>query len=311
MKKQKKLIAMIYTVLLAILLVACQSDDDETPVEEFQVEEQEDQQPGQQQGEANASLIAKYTISGDELSLMEQGTNTAFNSAKQQEFWQFFTRLIPQSLRGEIRQLVLFADEEDGTAAYVAPLSDDDLSRWEMGFNLAYVWDGSGQLNKGETAYTSIHEVAHVLTLNSGQVNVNGASCSTFHTGEGCSNPDAYINRFVDNYWKDIMEEHQNIGEEDEEAFYAFYEKYKDRFVSEYAATNPGEDIAESFTNFVLKDIPTGNSIAEQKMRFFYHYEEMVTAREMIRSNIDFHIDIAGVAAVRAARFSVKSAKHF
>ena len=311
MKKSRKLIPTLCTVLLIFLLVACQSDDDETPVGESQAEEQNDQQPQQQQGGTTTGLIAKYTVSGDGLSLIEQGTNAAFTDAQQQVFWQFFTNLIPQDLRAGITQLVLFADEEDGTAAYVAPLSDDDLSKWEMGFNFAYVWDESGQLNKGETAYTSIHEVAHVLTLNSGQVNVNGASCSTFHTGEGCSNPGAYINLFFDSYWKDIFGEHQSIEEDDTEAFYAFYEKYKDRFVSEYAATNPGEDIAESFTNFVLKGLPTGGSIADQKMQFFYNYEGLVAARQKIRGRIDFNVDIASVAAIRSARFSVKSAKHF
>jgi len=47
-------------------------------------------------------------------------------------------------------------------------------------------------------------------------------------------------------------------------------------FVSEYATTNPVEDIAESFTQFVIQDKPKGDSVKDQKMLFFYKFEEMI-----------------------------------
>jgi len=46
--------------------------------------------------------------------------------------------------------------------------------------------------------------------------------------------------------------------------------------------THPAEDIAESFTYFVFTPKPTGNSIKEQKIAFFYEYPELVKLRSDI-----------------------------
>ena len=91
--------------------------------------------------------------------------------------------------------------------------------------------------------------------------------------------------------------------------------------MSNYAATNPAEDFAETFTTFVLwddeeidnykkwcaKDMGNGwslineqglsywkqcekiyrdNSIWEEKIRFFYDFPELVEMRDFIRSNL-------------------------
>jgi hypothetical protein len=65
-----------------------------------------------------------------------------------------------------------------------------------------------------------------------------------------------------------------------------FYEKYQDQFVSDYAAANPGEDIAESWTYFILAPKPHGSTIAEQKILFFYEYPELVDLRQQILTNL-------------------------
>jgi hypothetical protein len=65
------------------------------------------------------------------------------------------------------------------------------------------------------------------------------------------------------------------------------YEGNESNFITDYAATNPGEDIAESFTYFVLKVKPVGNTIADQKLNFFYNYSELDILRKQIRSRLD------------------------
>ena len=65
-----------------------------------------------------------------------------------------------------------------------------------------------------------------------------------------------------------------------------FYSKYPDQFVSEYAATNPREDIAESWTEFVMRPKPTDTSTADQKVQFFYEYPELVETRRQILQGI-------------------------
>ena len=52
--------------------------------------------------------------------------------------------------------------------------------------------------------------------------------------------------------------------------------------MTDYAATNPGEDIAESFTSFVMEPKPDGDTIAEEKVLFFYEYPELVQLRAEI-----------------------------
>lgn len=61
-----------------------------------------------------------------------------------------------------------------------------------------------------------------------------------------------------------------------------FYANHREQFVSPYAATNPREDIAESWTEFILRPKPSGTSIADQKVLFFYEFPELVQAREEI-----------------------------
>ena len=49
----------------------------------------------------------------------------------------------------------------------------------------------------------------------------------------------------------------------------AFYQKYKDQFVDDYAVTDPNEDIAETWAFFVLSPKPQGDTIADQKIVVF------------------------------------------
>jgi hypothetical protein len=65
-----------------------------------------------------------------------------------------------------------------------------------------------------------------------------------------------------------------------------FYTKYPEQFVGEYAATNPEEDIAESWTEFVMRPKPIGTSIADQKVQFFYEYPELVKIRREILQGV-------------------------
>jgi hypothetical protein len=52
--------------------------------------------------------------------------------------------------------------------------------------------------------------------------------------------------------------------------------------IHEHAATNLEEDIAEAFTFFVLFPRPNSDTIAEQKILFFYRYPNLVHLRDQI-----------------------------
>ncbi len=73
---------------------------------------------------------------------------------------------------------------------------------------------------------------------------------------------------------------------ESDEAMNQFYEKNKSKFITEYAMTNPEEDIAESFMRFIVDEKPKGDTMAEEKIRFFYQFDELVELRKEMREKL-------------------------
>ena len=86
--------------------------------------------------------------------------------------------------------------------------------------------------------------------------------------------------------WTDIWNEYQQ-GQGSVSALQSFYNRHRVRFVTNYAATNPGEDIAEVFATFVtMSTRPEGNTIAERKILLMYDEPELVQLRTYIRNNL-------------------------
>jgi len=65
-----------------------------------------------------------------------------------------------------------------------------------------------------------------------------------------------------------------------------FYDAHQDQFITDYAATSPGEDIAESWTEFVMSERPAGNSTIDRKILFFYNYPELVQIRNYAQPSL-------------------------
>jgi Uncharacterized protein conserved in bacteria len=194
---------------------------------------------------------------------------------------------------------------------------------------------------------TLIHENAHIMSLSASQSDNDligdeeycddtecddnkfrrifaqrEAACAPnyYDYWSGCLKEDSYLNLFFQKFWADIYREYYYGGNQ-VMSTYDFHQKYYDQFVSNYAATDPVEDFAETFTTFVLwndeeidnykkwcaKDMGDGwnlineqglsywkncekiyrdNSIWEEKIRFFYDFPELVEMRDFIRSNL-------------------------
>lgn len=217
----------------------------------------------------------------------------------QNEAWKIFTTLIPAEDRWMVTQYNTFTDGESNTLAAVDQ-TPEDLSQWIIEIDIADLED------KHAFIFTMVHEYAHLLTLNDTQASVDeeiyqdptnlelikskSAACQTYFTGAGCSYPDSYINAFYNRFWVDINDEWQAIDamQYDDDitpyynALFNFYLTHQDQFVDDYATTHLAEDIAESFTYFVFSPKPTGNSIIDQKILFFYEYPELVDLRQHI-----------------------------
>jgi hypothetical protein len=252
------------------------------------------------------SALVTYTVTGEQLSnpMLETvpvGLKTQQDDvATQQQIWNYFAALIPEEQRGMISYYSVLTDGKNNLLAAVAQTYHDP-SQWVLEVDIA---DASDTAN---LTFTMIHEFGHLLTLNSNQVppsmevfdhphditvlQQQVAMCPNYFTGEGCSNGDSYINHYYQRFWSDIYDEWSQINQiKDERDYYEkmsrFYFNYEDRFVSEYATSNPAEDLAESWTYFVLGPKPSGNTIADQKVLFFYEHPELVVLRAQILNRL-------------------------
>ncbi len=251
---------------------------------------------------AEEMRLVMYSVHEDEISDPEYEDVSAElrvlqeDSASHERVWQFFTAIIPQERRDFVRNFIVFTDGQNGTLAAVEQTADDPYS-WMIEI------DPEDSNDKQDFTFTLIHEYGHLLTLNSAQVAVDEHvfnnpedddayfeaedNCATYFTGEGCATSSSYFYLFFDEFWADTYNEWLDIEMiEDDDAYYdaldEFYLGRDDEFVTEYAMTNPGEDIAESWAVFVTYPKPAGNTIGENKVLFFYQFPELVELRREI-----------------------------
>ena len=256
--------------------------------------------------EEDFHYLVSYTLKDDRLSQRKEiyvpkGFKKELDTRAAHEWiWDYFAALIPPEQRSLVTE---FSAMSDGRSHILAGVSrtDDDTNDWGL---LVDVQDASDHYS---LTYTLMHEFGHLLTLKSSQVAADKlvifnpekeefyeravAACPQYFADDGCSTPNSYINEFFDRYWKGFYPEWQEIDKtKEEDSYYGslhdFYKIYADQFVTEYAATSPEEDIAESWAFFILAPKPDTQSIANEKILFFYEYPELVQLRQEILTRL-------------------------
>jgi len=262
--------------------------------------------PGEYEKADQETYLALYKVAGDKITdpifenVPTDLKSEQANLATQKQVWEYFVALIPKQQRTMISNYLVLTDGKDNLLAAVAQTRDNP-TRWVLEVDVA---DATDYAN---LTFTMMHEFGHLLTLNANQVtpsmdvfnnpdnkeiyNQAASLCSSYFTGEGCSKKDSYVNQFYQRFWGDINTEWSQVDQIHDEALYyqklnEFYKHHEDRFVSEYASTNPGEDIAETWAYFVLAPKLEGNTIADQKVLFFYEHPELVQLRTEILSRL-------------------------
>lgn len=167
------------------------------------------------------------------------------------------------------------------------------LSTINNGAILAYVqqswdkWDvviamDGFESGEKEVILTLIHEFTHIMTLNYSQIQDIDIEkkCKNYEVKEGCLKKWTYLSDFYHKFWKGkFIDDLENPAEN--------YLKDPNAFLTEYSATSTTEDIAESFSFFVLEKKPKDSSlIKNQKLLFFYNYPELVKMRKNIRNKL-------------------------
>jgi len=212
--------------------------------------------------------------------------------------WDYFTGIFPNDSDVHVSYLVVIMDgTDDGYSAAIW----SSQGKWRLYVNLLE-FDSSRDVIEILT-----HEYGHMLTLNDSQArdipseyglemeqtdfeSMRSKCEGYFFTGSDCALADSYLNEFGNRFWigelfKSWTDAYLLWDKEEglyETAMDEFYRQYRDQFVTEYASTTPLEDIAESWTEFVMRPKPTGSTIADQKILFFYEYPELVDIRREI-----------------------------
>ena len=227
--------------------------------------------------EGNLTKLVDYNVESELLSYQA-------DTLKHQEIWNQVLKITPESYLSKINEFYIFTGsnssyELDGTMAYVIPTSDD-LSTWGYGLAVDTSYEVDFNVFEDGLNGTIVHEFAHILVLDDTQLNasISQDDCSTFFLNEGCSREDSYIYSFYNDYWIDIDE--NNTEEEN-------YNANPGSFVSEYAAKDITEDMAETFRFYVLADAPLNSStISNQKILSYYDNEDFVSLRNSMIDNI-------------------------
>jgi hypothetical protein len=222
---------------------------------------------------------------------------------KHRQIWEMFTYLIPKEEREMVSGYLIYTDGPAKTLAHVEP-DRYDLNFWWLGVDII---DANQSM---ELKITLLHEFAHLFTLEISQMDMNEevayaeeddeihriaeAACAYYFVeGMGCTKKDSYLHTFYTQFWLDIIDEwrDRNVAKDEDEAE-LFYYDYEERFVTDYATTSPEEDIAETWTYFVLSPYPQGTEIWEQKIRFFHQYPEQLKLRVAILSRLLAYLSI-------------------
>lgn len=225
-------------------------------------------------------VVASYRVGEGRLGSLRSGSRQRCHDLA----WRVVRQVYPPQALALIDRFVVFETPPRGSArsekslantlAFVST-TDPGFRRW----TLAVALEGQGQR---QFARTVVHELGHLLSLGAAQMDVAGgrpAKCRTYKANGTCTKRNSPLDSFVRTAWTPKM-----LGEAaavaratspraKERAFVQFYLRYRNRFVSPYASTDPTEDFAETFSYWCLGRTATSppftTSALLAKSRFF------------------------------------------
>lgn len=213
-------------------------------------------------------ILGQFEVDGDNI--------LGSPPADQLAIWTRFAELFPAAIRPEVEIFVPIDAEASNGIDGAMQTFDFDNTRYYM----ALATDGS--VAPAELDRTMIHEFAHLLSLRTSQIprddNADATNCATYLTGDGCAPAGSYLAEFVAAFWPGQVEDPTDGDAETR------FNASTDTYVTEYAATNQSEDLAETFAEWVLAATsPTGETVVQQKLRFFDDFPAAVELRAGIR----------------------------
>ena len=213
------------------------------------------------------NVLASYPVSGGQASITDP---------EDQAVWDYLCSILPLEARQKIAEFNLFTDGTSNILAYTAPVEENgvnDNTRFSISIDYYDVYDENGaKRDWSKLTYTILHEYGHVLLEDETQVDLSKGTSThdpaTFVKG-------SFRKGFYDTFWSQLGD--TGVGD---------YEANPTRYVSRYGANYFHEDIADTFAVFVLGGEPQGDTVAEEKLRFFWADPDMTALRTAIRENL-------------------------
>jgi len=235
--------------------------------------------------QSGAVQYAKYKYDGKQLTFEgDQSKERKEDLEKYSFLAERAVKVLSPDMKTYVANIIVNSDGVANILAYVSQ-ENDQLTKWRIVLDIKDAFDEEGKYIQ-EYDETIVHEFAHLLTLNASQM--QDESNGTYENEEGILAKESFLNKFYNEFWTDIYEDFKTIVDpNDENTAYDFYDKYKDQFVSDYAATNPEEDIAETFRIFVFNEKPEGTDIKDQKVQWMFEQEGLIKLRDYIRKNLE------------------------
>ena len=213
------------------------------------------------------NVLASYPVSGGQASISDP---------EDKAVWDYLCSILPLEARQKIAEFNLFTDGTSNILAYTSPIKENgvtDNSRFSISIDYYDVYDENGaKRDWSKLTYTILHEYGHVLLEDETQIDLTKGTgthdTATFIDG-------SFRKGFYDAFWSELGD--TGVGD---------YEENPTRYVSRYGANYFHEDIADTFAVFVLGGEPKGDTVAEDKLRFFWNDSYMVELRAAIRMNL-------------------------
>jgi len=210
--------------------------------------------------------------------VIEDGTLNPVPEGVAADIWSAFARMTTPRFAAENMSAMRIASAPDNPVAAEVERASVRPLRWTLTVNLA------SQAERDDYLRTLVHEYAHLLTLDDDQLDAFAAACTTTRVQEGCLLEGSTLQRFFERFWEPyagLAPEADSVSQP--ENWHHYYD-HADDFVTVYAAMNVVEDIAESFTEFVVRDRPSPDSGTwAKKILFFWEDPEYVAIRAHIR----------------------------
>lgn len=195
------------------------------------------------------------------------------------EAWQALSVITPSLQLADLGVFGAFSGGDEGdevTLAFVNTL-DDDGTLFQMSINLESYRD-----DPNEALLTMAHEFSHVFTALPSQIDRSAESadgCTTYDNGEGCFFPDSLMAQWIELFWGDglideIDPNTEPTGSEGQDRC-----DVNPGFLGAYAASNPEEDFAESFSAFVFQ-LDAGTDAVQEKLDWMAEQPGLAEFRE-------------------------------